>query len=284
MIELPESRHLADQFAQILKGKTVARVIVNQSPHKFAWFHGDPNAYPGLLAGQTITGSDAYGGMAELQIGDRKLIFCDGTNVRYFTQEEPLPKKHQLLLEFEDGTAFACTVQMYGAMFLLDRPEDEGYCKIAKHKIKPLQPEFDAAYFDKLLGDAKPSLSAKAFLATEQRIPGLGNGVLQDILFHARIHPRRKIETLTDAERQTLFQSVTGTLRDMTEQGGRDTEKDLRGQPGGYRTNLSAKTKDEPCPVCGDTIVREAYLGGNVYYCPTCQKFEREKNHAKKGG
>lgn|GEM_PF-2077218 len=30
----------------------------------------------------------------------------------------------------------------------------------------------------------------KAFLATEQRIPGLGNGVLQDILWTARIHPK----------------------------------------------------------------------------------------------
>jgi formamidopyrimidine-DNA glycosylase len=43
-------------------------------------------------------------------------------------------------------------------------------------------------------------LSAKAFLATEQRIPGLGNGVLQDILFTAGIHPKRKMAAISEEE------------------------------------------------------------------------------------
>ena len=38
----------------------------------------------------------------------------------------------------------------------------------------------DHTCFFGLLDSAKPNLSAKAFLATKQRIPGLGNGVLQD--------------------------------------------------------------------------------------------------------
>ena len=63
-------------------------------------------------------------------------------------------------------------------------------------ETSPLGDGFDAAYFDRLVAGAKPNLSAKAFLATEQRIPGLGNGVLQDILFNARIHPKRKMATL----------------------------------------------------------------------------------------
>jgi hypothetical protein len=37
------------------------------------------------------------------------------------------------------------------------------------------------------LGQEVKKLSLKALLATEQRIPGLGNGVLQDILFKARM-------------------------------------------------------------------------------------------------
>lgn len=41
----------------------------------------------------------------------------------------------------------------------------------------------------------------KAFLAAEQRFPGIGNGVLQDILLESGIHPKRKISTLRDLER-----------------------------------------------------------------------------------
>lgn len=271
MIEIPESKCLADQFSKVLKGKTITRVVANKSPHKFAWFHGDPGSYDGALRGQTITGSDSFGGMAELQAGDLKLVFCDGTNVRFCAAGAQLPPKHQLHIAFEDGSSLICSVQMYGAMWLLGRDEEEAYYKIAKYKIKPLQPEFDAAYFSGLLKTAKNNLSVKAFLATEQRIPGLGNGVLQDILFNARIHPRRKLASLTAAETEHLFRSVKQTLADMTEQGGRNTEKDLFGSPGGYQTKLSAKTKDLPCPVCGAPIIREAYLGGNIYYCPVCQ-------------
>ncbi len=54
--------------------------------------------------------------------------------------------------------------------------------------------------------------------------------------------------------------------------GGRDTETDLFGMKGGYASILSRNTVGTACPRCGGTIAREAYLGGNVYYCPGCQK------------
>jgi formamidopyrimidine-DNA glycosylase len=57
----------------------------------------------------------------------------------------------------------------------------------------------------------------------------------------------------------------------MTESGGRDTEKDLYGNPGGYPTILSKNTFGNPCKKCGSKIVKEAYLGGSVYFCSGCQ-------------
>lgn len=117
-------------------------------------------------------------------------------------------------------------------------------------------------------------MSAKAFLATEQRIPGLGNGVLQDILFEAGLHPKARLENLTDEDLDSLYRSIKRVLLRMTQQGGRDTEKTLFGQYGGYMTILSKKTLEEPCPVCGGMISRQAYLGGNVYFCPRCQEMK----------
>jgi formamidopyrimidine-DNA glycosylase len=64
---------------------------------------------------------------------------------------------------------------------------------------------------------------------------------------------------------------MRGTQVVLVEQSGRDTEHDLFGQPGGYHTILSENTLDQPCPACGGTIRKEAYLGGAVYYCPECQ-------------
>ena len=121
------------------------------------------------------------------------------------------------------------------------------------------------------MNSVKQNYSIKAFLATEQRYPGLGNGVLQDILFNAKVNPRRKLAAMTQSEKDAVYQSVKHTLSEMMDGGGRDTEKDIFGCPGGYRTKLSAKTKDCPCPACGSEIIREAFLGGNVYWCPVCQ-------------
>lgn len=59
-----------------------------------------------------------------------------------------------------------------------------------------------------MLADLEPKLSVKAVLATEQRIPGLGNGVLQDILFNAKINPKRKIGSLADFEKSSLLQAI----------------------------------------------------------------------------
>ncbi len=272
MIELPESKHLASQFKEILCGKTVMNVTVNQSPHKFAGFHGDPAAYPGKLTGQTVTGADAHGAIPEIQFADMRLAFCDGANIRFFAVGEKLPQKHQLHIEFDDSSSLTCSIQMYGAMLLLDGTDkSEPFYISSTTKIGPVSPENTEEYFFGLMDGVKQNYSVKAFLATEQRFPGLGNGVLQDILFNAKINPRRKLETLSASEKDALYQSVRQTLSEMIASGGRDTEKDLFGVAGGYQTKLCAKTKYHPCPVCGDSIVKEAFLGGTVYYCPTCQ-------------
>ena len=94
---------------------------------------------------------------------------------------------------------------------------------------------------------------------------------MQDILWNARIHPKRKLQSFKDGEKENLYKSVKATLLAMRTQGGRDTEKDLFNRKGGYKTILSANTIKLPCSVCGSELVREAYLGGNIYYCPKCQ-------------
>jgi len=54
--------------------------------------------------------------------------------------------------------------------------------------------------------------------------------------------------------------------------GGRDTEKNLFGNTGSYKTKMSKNTAGKSCFACGTTIVKEAYMGGSIYYCPKCQK------------
>jgi formamidopyrimidine-DNA glycosylase len=272
MIELPEAVVIAQQITQTLRGKRIQWAIANASPHKFAWYTGDPAEYNQRLAGKVIGTGNGIASFIEFEAGDRVLSIS--APVRYHQQNEKRPKKHQLLLEFEDGTAISSSAQMWGGFFCFPKGEPGGFPDdaIARIRPSPLTAAFDRVYFDTLFNDETPKLSTKAFLATEQRIPGLGNGALQDILWTARLHPKRKMGGLTAHEVQSMFEAVKAVLKEMTDKGGRDTERDLFGMPGGYRTILSKNTVGKPCPVCGTVIRKEPYLGGSIYYCATCQE------------
>jgi formamidopyrimidine-DNA glycosylase len=271
MIELPEAVVLAGQINQTLAGKQIKSVVANQSPHKFAWFTGDPANYPMLLNGKTIGNAVPYGGIVEFFADD--MILSISTNMRYFGTGEKHPAKHQLLLEFTDGSAFCATVQMWGGMFCFKAGEKGGFIETAaaKEKPSPFTDTFSRDYFETLFDEKAHKLSAKAFLATEQRIPGLGNGVLQDILWTAGVHPKRKMAALNKVELDAIFSAVKNVPLKMAAEGGRDTETDLHGQPGGYKTVLSKNTAGTACPECGTPIIKEAYMGGSIYYCAGCQ-------------
>lgn len=273
MIELPEATVLADQVNTMVSGKQVMKVVPAHTPHKFAWYYGNPQDYHDLLADEVIGSAKGVGSMVEISAGKATLLFGDGVGLRYHSQQESQPDRHQLLIEFTDCSAISATVQMYGGLWCFSGETlDNLYYKAAKEKPSPLADEFDATYFDQLLAlPAVQKLSAKAFLATEQRIPGLGNGVLQDILWKARIHPKRKVNTLLDHHKEDLFTAIKISLADMTALGGRDTEKDLFGMQGKYKTRMSKNTVNSACPVCNELIKKENYLGGSIYFCPQCQ-------------
>jgi len=274
MNELPETHTLAKQIQENLIGQTITRVTAAASPHKLAWYHGDPADYPERLIGNTIASVSGHGMMVEIALSRSTLLFSDGVKLRLHPTAGPIPKKHQLLLNLDDGRFLSASISMYGGLFCWDQGAafENIYYDVAREKPSPLTDAFDEVYFHQIIKpEAVQKLSLKAALATEQRIPGLGNGTLQDILWNAKMNPRRKLNTLNDAELGILFNSLKQTLEEMTRLGGRSTEKDLFGEPGGYQVVMFAKNKGKPCPRCGGEIIKEAYLGGSVYTCQTCQ-------------
>jgi len=273
MIELPEALNLASQINDTVHGKRAAGVIAVQTPHKLAWYYGEPQKYSDLLVGKTIGKANAYGGLVEIKAENANILLGDGAGIRFHRKNEPRPAKHQLLIEFDDYSAISVSIQMYGGIgVFLEGELDNIYYRVAKEKPSPFSPAFDKVYFDRIVSAQEvQKLSLKALLATEQRIPGLGNGILQDILFNTKMHPKKKVNTLAETDKEVLFNSVKATVSAMAAEGGRDTELDLFGYPGGYKTILCKNTVNKPCQICGTIIKKEAYMGGSIYYCEKCQ-------------
>lgn len=274
MLELPEVIILAKQANEVLTGKKIAHVFNATKVHKFTFYNRDPLEYNTLLAGKTIEFAKGYGMFVDLFLNEGTVISIgDGVSPRYGKSGEKIPDNYQILIAFEDDSFLVFTVAMYGFINVYtDGVIDNKYHELSESSISPLEDNYTKEIFLKLFTEAKKNLTAKAILATGQRIPGVGNGVLQDILYNAKIHPKRKVSTLSDLEKENLYNSLKGTLKEIILKGGRDTQKNIYGDIGGYQTILSSKTWKQPCRICGGAIIKESFMGGSIYYCPNCQK------------
>ena len=288
-MSLAENAVISNQLKEAVVGKAITRTVANQNPHSFVWFategenafSGDRalNAeraakYDGLLTGNALRKSDvigAYGAWNFLYAGDRALMFNIPT--RYFAPGEPLPKRHQLLLTLEDGASLAMCGSLGGPIFLFE-VDGRGYPIVWPSHDFPsvLSDGFTEDFFLGLIEQTElRSLSAKAFLAARNRIPGIDNYILHELLWEAEVNPKSKMAALAAEDFKRMHAAIVRTFPAVIAAGGQDTEKDLYGNFGGYVTKASKNTLGKPCARCGAVIVKESYLGGAVYYCPGCQ-------------
>jgi formamidopyrimidine-DNA glycosylase len=276
MIELPEAITIAQQITQELKGKQIIFAVRNSSPHKFA-FTGkySHEEFAALVKNRKIGAARADGSVILVNLEPEYVLSlgCGGERILYHTHEKTLPKKHQLLFNFKDDTYFTVTVSGWGEVRLMEQSDIFDHPHIKKDAVSPLGDAFTFSYFNSLFDTIpkKKRVSAKYFIISEPGIWGIGNGCLQDILYKAKIHPKRQVISLTHNERQTLYKAIKNTLTEMVALGGRDSEYDLYNNPGRYQRILHSKTAGTPCLQCGTSIKKAQYLGGSVYFCPTCQ-------------
>jgi formamidopyrimidine-DNA glycosylase len=196
-----------------------------------------------------------------------------GGRILYHSAGMKLPEKYHLYLRFEDNSALTVMTQMWGAMELFESGQEKERKYVKDMRITPVDTEFTFDYFsalidDLLLGEKR---SVKSLLTQDQLIPGLGNAIAQDIMFHARLHPRRALADLTSGQRRALYAAITDTVSEIIAKGGRNDETDLFGKPGGYERIMNSAAAGKPCPECGRTVEKMQYLGGACYFCPKCQ-------------
>jgi formamidopyrimidine-DNA glycosylase len=275
MIELPEAIVIARQMDATLKGRRIISGDRGNSPHKFAFSSGTSEEYAAIFAGQTVGGTTSHGMsiLTEIGAGHTLVLGCGGERILFHPDERSLPKKHQLFLHFEDGAYLTVTISGWGNTLLLPRAEAGRHQHVQQDRIAPLDDAFTWDYFcqlfESLTPDSKASL--KYFLISEPGVWGIGNGCLQDILFRAKIHPRRRAVDIAEDEQRALYDAIRDTLTQMVALGGRESECDLYGNRGKYVRILDSKTKGKPCPECGTPIEKIQYLGGACYLCPSCQ-------------
>jgi formamidopyrimidine-DNA glycosylase len=275
VFELPELTTIASQMSDTLEGKAIAEGLLGNTPHKFVWYNREPDEFAELVRGKRVGRAHAEGKwlFVPLEPGYRLLLGEWGGRILYHPAPAVQPKKYHLYLGLEDGSGFSATTQMWGGVGLFEEGHEREYTYVKDMLTQPSTPEFTLEYFESLAREARAGgkRSVKGLLTQEGFVPGVGNAIAQDIMFRARLHPKRELAGLSAEQLRALHAETVSTVREATAAGGRNDERDLFGNAGGYVRLMDSNAVGKPCPRCGTPIEKLQYLGGACYLCPTCQ-------------
>ena len=149
---------------------------------------------------------------------------------------------------------------------------------LALYASPPGPPPYDAldaaltpAVLGELAGAAsRRSAELKPFLMDERLLLGVGNGYADEILWRARLHPRRLVTGLVEAEWETLLAALRDVLGEAVAQGGEPDFLAADCGRGRYERRIHHHAGD-PCPRCGAALAGYVRSGRETNFCPVCQ-------------
>jgi formamidopyrimidine-DNA glycosylase len=154
---------------------------------------------------------------------------------------------------------------------LLDADELED--RLSSLGPEPFEEEFDAGYLQRVIGSRRAQI--KPLLLDQKVVSGIGNIYADEILYDARLHPRRKANTLSEGEWEALHAAIRSNLAAGVEHQGTTVRlyKDVLDRPGEHQNYLRVFEKQgQPCPGCEGEVVREKVSGRPSHFCPACQR------------
>lgn len=136
---------------------------------------------------------------------------------------------------------------------------------------EPLQISNDD--FGKLFHRSKAPI--KAALLNQKLLHGVGNIYADEALIRAGIRPRRRANSLTQAELSKLHVALQKVLKAAIAAGGSSISDyvDADGEAGFFQIQHRAYGRQgKPCLKCKTPIKKIVVAGRGTHYCPKCQK------------
>jgi formamidopyrimidine-DNA glycosylase len=124
--------------------------------------------------------------------------------------------------------------------------------------VGPDAAEVDRATFRRRFG--RSGAPVKARLLDQGVVAGVGNLLADEVLWRARLNPRRAANDLTEAEIDLVRRAIRAAMRDAIRKGGAHTGRlNPHRVPGGR------------CPRCRTELERATIGGRTTFWCPVCQ-------------
>ncbi len=190
-----------------------------------------------------------------------------------FTTKFP-SKSTRLIFTFSNhSTLYFNDQRKFGWVKVLSR--DELVESQSKVGIDILDPRYTLQYFTAQLKTT--SRPIKVVLLDQNKFAGLGNIYANDALFIAKIDPRHPAKSIPAPRIRILHRATIDLINESINHGGSTAKDNLYLHPDGtigshqYHFRVYQRQK-EPCPICGQPILRLNLGGRGTFYCSHCQK------------
>jgi formamidopyrimidine-DNA glycosylase len=267
MPELPEITLLARQMKAELVGKTITRIEVLQPK----CLNVTPEEFTAALSGARLLDATSRGKWVQVETSQGWLLLCLGMGGEILlVTRAALPEKRRLIFDFSDGACLAVNFWWFGYAHFAGTAALHSHTMTAT--LGPNALDLGPAELQAVLQGRRGQL--KTFLLDQSRIAGIGNFYVHDILFQARLHPLRPIQSLSGAEIATLSEAIHSRLELSLAKRGAAYELNLYGQKGTFDMAdlLVAYKEGQPCPNCSTPVVKIRTGGTSSFICPVCQK------------
>lgn len=299
MPELPEVETVRRVIEPQIKQKKILSITVNR-PEVIA--HPAAHEFCSLLAGQRISGMIRRGKFLGIKLESGDCIFlhlrmtgcllvvpagypqekhthvifhldADDSAVCAHVQDSLATTNKTPAARFARGIELRFSdMRRFGRFWLIRRGETDTYTGIDRLGLEPFDHTLTASYLREHLGMRKKTI--KECLLEQNVIAGIGNIYSDEILFTVKLHPTRPANSLTEEEWTRLALIIPERLHYFIEKNAITPQDYLEGRGKDYRNTPFLQVyghASDPCPVCGQTLVRIVVGGRSSVYCPGCQ-------------
>jgi formamidopyrimidine-DNA glycosylase len=270
MPELPDIYLLARSMDEALRGRRIAAVDVHQP----RCLNLPPEDLARAVRGAAFVRTWQRGkwALARLDSGDILAFNLGmGGEVRLHSADETSsPQRERVTFRLDDGQQLWVHFWWFGQVHLIAGGNLGAHPQVGRLGAEPLAPEFTVGRLGEILAGRRGAL--KKYLLDQTVIAGIGNVYVQDILWHARLHPLAMPRDLNPEDIARLHAAIQHVLREGIRWGGGPREQDIWGHEGTYTEHLQVGYRTgQPCPACG-TAVEEIRVGATTsYICHKCQ-------------
>jgi formamidopyrimidine-DNA glycosylase len=279
MPELPEVEAVAQTLRPLVERRKIRCVHVL---HAIATKPQSPSHIARIAEGQRIQSVQRKGKYLWLQLThgvitlhfklDGHLLWFSNVKKMLEVANQPSSEVHvDVAFELDKGVLGFADRRHFGRVQVW---ESEAACPaLAGLGVDAMSHDLTADRLAELLAASKRPL--KEFLLDQSRVAGVGNIYSCESLWHARLHPLRRADSLNAGESRLLHKAIVSVLA-------RALECCLHPPPDfrdaswwfqGLEKILRVYGRGgEPCRRCGNEIKRIAQGGRSTYFCAHCQK------------